>query len=170
MKGPPEPSGKRHFEARDGRSTKCVKRWSCSSCRPHGCWSAPRRSSAAHTRPTPSPAQAEAQHCPGLLAPNRVQASDRSCSPHSPFRRLLGFFSTLIPRHHIWFPLSSRAAPSHYPRILFLNLFSSLFTHIPSMSPSSTMALNPIYTIRTLKCNSPALTSILTFGLKFPIT
>lgn len=96
--------------------------------------------------------------------------TQRSCSPHSPFRRLLGFFSTLIPRHHIWFPLSSRAAPSHYPRILFLNLFSSLFTHIPSMSPSSTMALNPIYTIRTLKCNSPALTSILTFGLKFPIT
>lgn len=96
--------------------------------------------------------------------------TQRSCSPHSPFRPLLGFSSTLIPRHHIWFPLSSRAATSHYPRILFLNLFSSLFTHIPSMSPSSTMALNPIYTIRTLKCNSPALTSILTFGLKFPIT
>ena len=95
--------------------------------------------------------------------------TQRSCSPHSPFRPLLGFFSTLIPRHHVWFPLSSRVAPSHYPRILFLNLFSSLFTQIPSISQSSTMALNPIYTIRTLKCNSPDLTSILTFDSNFQL-
>lgn len=68
------------------------------------------------------------------------------------------------------FPASSPAAPSHYPRIQSLNLFFSPFTLIPSMSTSSIMALNPICTVRSLKCYSPALTSILHVRFKFPIT
>lgn len=79
------------------------------------------------------------------------------------------FFSTLIPRNHTWFPPSSLDAPSHYPRIQSLNLFFSLFMLIPT-SPFGNKALNTMSTIRSLKCDPPALTSILNFRIKFPIT
>lgn len=65
---------------------------------------------------------------------------------------------------------SSWAAPSHYPRIQSLNLFFSPFTLIPSMSTSSIMTLNPIYIVRSVKCYSPVLNSILPVRFKFTIT
>lgn len=80
------------------------------------------------------------------------------------------FFSTLIPRNHTWFLHSSLDAPSHYPRIQSLDLFFSLFILILTTSPLGNETLNPMSTIRSLKCDPPALTSIPNFRIRFPIT